>query len=170
MARLVVFGRATRSGAPTAEGAGRRHGRQDLRPRPDRRGARRERPAPRGRPRGCAHAPRAAHRKLSPEAVGRGRALSAAMGFDFLVGVPRRATHRAWFSPGSRPPGRAQGPAITGATQEAARRLAILTDIVKTANSILEPNKVIELIMARVQELIPSDAWSMLMVDEERRS
>jgi diguanylate cyclase (GGDEF)-like protein len=50
-----------------------------------------------------------------------------------------------------------------------AKRLAILTDIVKTANSILEPRKVIELIMAKIQQLIPSEAWSMLMVDEERQ-
>jgi diguanylate cyclase (GGDEF)-like protein len=53
--------------------------------------------------------------------------------------------------------------------KKTARRLAILTDIVKTANSILEPRKVIELIMARIQELIPSEAWSMLMVDEEKQ-
>jgi diguanylate cyclase (GGDEF)-like protein len=50
-----------------------------------------------------------------------------------------------------------------------AKRLAILTDIVKTANSILEPRKVIELIMGKVQQLIPSEAWSMLMVDEEKQ-
>src|SRR5207245_6866655 len=50
-----------------------------------------------------------------------------------------------------------------------AHRLSILTDIVKTANSILEPRKVIELIMAKVQELIPCEAWSMLMVDEEKQ-
>jgi diguanylate cyclase (GGDEF)-like protein len=49
------------------------------------------------------------------------------------------------------------------------KRLAILTDIVKTANSILEPRKVIELIMAKIQQLIPSEAWSMLMVDEEKQ-
>lgn len=49
------------------------------------------------------------------------------------------------------------------------QRLAILTDIVKTANSILEPRKVIEVIMGRVQQLIPSEAWSMLMVDEEKQ-
>jgi len=49
-----------------------------------------------------------------------------------------------------------------------AKRLAILTDIVKTANSILEPRKVIGLIMEKIQQLIPSEAWSMLMVDEER--
>ncbi|HLA77841.1 MAG TPA: sensor domain-containing diguanylate cyclase [Vicinamibacteria bacterium] len=48
-------------------------------------------------------------------------------------------------------------------------RLAILTDIVKTANSILEPRKVIDAIMAKIQQLIPSEAWSMLMVDEERK-
>jgi diguanylate cyclase (GGDEF)-like protein len=50
-----------------------------------------------------------------------------------------------------------------------AKRLSILTDVVKTANSILEPRKVIELIMAKIQQLIPSEAWSMLMVDEERQ-
>ena len=48
-------------------------------------------------------------------------------------------------------------------------RLAILTDIVKTANSILEPRKVIDAIMAKIQQLIPSEAWSMLMVDEARK-
>jgi diguanylate cyclase (GGDEF)-like protein len=49
------------------------------------------------------------------------------------------------------------------------QRLGILTDIVKTANSILEPKKVIELIMAKIQQLIPSEAWSMLMVDEDKQ-
>jgi len=48
------------------------------------------------------------------------------------------------------------------------QRLGILTDIVKAANSILEPRKVIELIMQKVQQLIPSEAWSMLMLDEEK--
>jgi diguanylate cyclase (GGDEF)-like protein len=58
---------------------------------------------------------------------------------------------------------------ITLELRTTAKRLAILTDIVKTANSILEPRKVIELIMAKIQQLIPSEAWSMLMVDEERQ-
>jgi hypothetical protein len=53
--------------------------------------------------------------------------------------------------------------------KKTAKRLAILSDIVKTANSILEPRKVIELIMAKIQQLIPSEAWSMLMVDEEKQ-
>jgi diguanylate cyclase (GGDEF)-like protein len=51
----------------------------------------------------------------------------------------------------------------------AVKRLEILTDIVKTANSILEPKKVIDLIMAKIQRLIPSEAWSILMVDEKRQ-
>jgi diguanylate cyclase (GGDEF)-like protein len=55
------------------------------------------------------------------------------------------------------------------APHAAAKRLAILTDVVKTANSILEPRKVIELIMAKIQQLIPCEAWSMLMVDEEKQ-
>ncbi len=53
--------------------------------------------------------------------------------------------------------------------RETSKRLEILTDIVKTANSILEPRRVIELVMAKIQKLIPSEAWSMLMVDEERQ-
>lgn len=53
--------------------------------------------------------------------------------------------------------------------RETGQRLDVLTDIVKTANSVLEPRKVIELIMAKIQTLIPSEAWSMLMVDEERQ-
>jgi diguanylate cyclase (GGDEF)-like protein len=48
------------------------------------------------------------------------------------------------------------------------QRLAILTDVVRTANSILEPAKVIELVMEKIRQLIPSEAWSLLMVDEEK--
>lgn len=57
----------------------------------------------------------------------------------------------------------------TARTRVNARRLGILADIVKTANSILEPRRVIESIMAKIQQLIPSEAWSMLLVDEERQ-
>ncbi len=53
--------------------------------------------------------------------------------------------------------------------KDTAKRLEILTNIVKTANEELEPRRVIELIMAKIQQLIPSEAWSMLMVDEERQ-
>jgi diguanylate cyclase (GGDEF)-like protein len=55
------------------------------------------------------------------------------------------------------------------ALRTTAQRLEILTEIVKTANSILEPRRVIDTIMARIQQLIPSEAWSMLMVDEQRQ-
>jgi diguanylate cyclase (GGDEF)-like protein len=55
------------------------------------------------------------------------------------------------------------------ALQTTARRLAILTDVVKTANSILEPRKVIELVVEKIRQLIPSEAWSLLMVDEEKQ-
>jgi diguanylate cyclase (GGDEF)-like protein len=55
------------------------------------------------------------------------------------------------------------------ASTTTARRLAILTDVVKTANSILEPRKVIELVVERIRQLIPSEAWSLMMVDEEKQ-
>lgn len=92
-------------------------------------------------------------------------------GFDF---------HLSSWRPGHPPAGevlahleiaqaRAAGRDVGQALRTTSKRLAILTDIVKTANSILEPRKVIELIMGKIQQLIPSDAWSMLMVDEERK-
>jgi diguanylate cyclase (GGDEF)-like protein len=73
-----------------------------------------------------------------------------------------------------RPAARATTPArrTAAASQQLkliSERLAILTDIVKTANSILEPKKVIEAIMTKIQQLIPSEAWSILMLDEEKQ-
>src|SRR5439155_1674233 len=98
---------------------------------------------------------------------------SARLGFDFHLGSWRRGDPPAKevlahlgaarrTEAGGRPP-------MAQQLKKTAQRLAILTDIVKTANSILEPRKVIELIMAKIQQLIPSEAWSMLMVDEEKQ-
>ena len=86
----------------------------------------------------------------------------------------RRSARAARCSPTSRPRARGKARPAAPATPQlnlrtTTQRLAILTDIVKTANSILEPRKVIELIMAKIQQLIPSEAWSMLMVDEEKQ-
>jgi diguanylate cyclase (GGDEF)-like protein len=64
---------------------------------------------------------------------------------------------------------RPRGAGAARPTQTSARRLAILTDVVKTANSILEPRKVIELVVEKIRQLIPSEAWSLLMVDEEKQ-
>ncbi len=64
---------------------------------------------------------------------------------------------------------RAAAPGPGQQLKKIAERLAILTDIVKTANSILEPKKVIEVIMSKIQQLIPSEAWSILMLDEEKQ-
>ena len=70
---------------------------------------------------------------------------------------------------GGRRAGARQGGLGPRATSTSARRLAILTDVVKTANSILEPRKVIELVVEKIRQLIPSEAWSLLMVDEEKQ-
>jgi diguanylate cyclase (GGDEF)-like protein len=101
---------------------------------------------------------------------------SSSLGFDFHVGSwgrgdPPAAEIRAHIEAALRRPGaRGRRPRDVGSALRAtAKRLNILTDIVKTANSILEPRKVIETIMAKVQQLIPSEAWSMLMVDEARQ-
>src|SRR5262249_14941143 len=103
-------------------------------------------------------------RRPSTEALRRSRSL----GFDFhqsspAPGQPSAAEVLAHI--GATRPRRAAPAALERGT--VTKRLSILTDIVKTANSILEPRKLIELIMAKIQQLIPSEAWSILMVDEE---
>jgi len=99
---------------------------------------------------------------------------SVRLGCDFALGSSRPGDPPARevlahvsATPPRREPGRS--PDVGQRLRATAQRLAILTDIVKTANSILEPRKVIELIMEKIQRLIPSEAWSMLMVDEEKQ-
>ncbi len=100
---------------------------------------------------------------------------STRLGFDFHLaswgrGDPRLLEVRARLETArDLSHGRARRRGVGDQFRKTAERLAILTDIVKTANSILEPRKVIDTIMAKVQQLIPSEAWSMLMVDEERK-
>jgi diguanylate cyclase (GGDEF)-like protein len=132
--------------------------------------------------------PRAARDLAAARVLGQGRAVgaidlrpspkrrlqAARQGFDFYLGVHRKGDPSAAQVlselQAAKPPRKGHPARDLGAElKQTRRRLAILTDIVKTANSILEPRKVIELIMARIQELIPSEAWSMLMVDEEKQ-
>jgi diguanylate cyclase (GGDEF)-like protein len=99
---------------------------------------------------------------------------SSRLGFDFHIGSwrqgdPPPAEVLAHLQASRAVPVSATMADDAARLRKTAQRLTILTDIVKTANSILEPRKVIELIMGRVQQLIPSEAWSMLMVDEERQ-
>lgn len=53
--------------------------------------------------------------------------------------------------------------------KETTKRLQILSEIVSTANSVLEPKRVVAVIMSHIQQLIPSEAWSILLVDEKRQ-
>ena len=53
--------------------------------------------------------------------------------------------------------------------RETSRRLQVLGDIVATANSVLEPQRVVAVIMSHIQRLIPSEAWSILLVDEKKK-
>jgi diguanylate cyclase (GGDEF)-like protein len=94
------------------------------------------------------------------------------LGLDFVVEAWRPADPLpeavlAHLSGARRLPPRGREKA--SAPQTTARRLAILTDVVKTANSILEPRKVIELVVEKIRQLIPSEAWSLMMVDEEKQ-
>jgi diguanylate cyclase (GGDEF)-like protein len=111
---------------------------------------------------------------LSARADARARERSRRLGFDFHLGVsqgiaPKPAEVLAHLKPRRRASAESRRVPLSRQLRRATQRLAILTDIVKTANSILEPRKVIETIMMRIQQLIPSEAWSMLMVDEEKQ-
>jgi diguanylate cyclase (GGDEF)-like protein len=100
---------------------------------------------------------------------------SAALGFDFHLGSWRPGDPPAsevlahLEAARDREAGVDRQQEMVRQLKKTAQRLTILTDIVKTANSILEPKKVIELIMGKIQQLIPCEAWSMLMVDEEKQ-
>ncbi len=101
---------------------------------------------------------------------------SAKLGFDFHLsstrpGEPRGEEVKARIeaAPRSRRRSGTFSRRKDAAFRETSRRLSILTDVMKTANSVLEPAKVMEIIMARVQQLIPSEAWSILLVDEARQ-
>jgi diguanylate cyclase (GGDEF)-like protein len=110
---------------------------------------------------------------LSVRADRRSKERSRRLGFDFHLGgdgrpAPTDVLER--IRPRATGAGRgSRRVPLSRQLRRATQRLAILTDIVKTANSILEPRKVIETIMTRIQQLIPSEAWSMLMVDEEKQ-
>ena len=55
-------------------------------------------------------------------------------------------------------------------TRAQARRLSILSHISRAANSVLEPRKVMEIVMSRAQDLIRTEAWSLLLVDDKEHS
>jgi diguanylate cyclase (GGDEF)-like protein len=98
----------------------------------------------------------------------------AALELDFVVeawgkGDPPPEAVLAHVKGARRPPRAPSSDGQKSTPTTSARRLAILTDVVKTANSILEPRKVIELVVEKIRQLIPSEAWSLLMVDEEKQ-
>jgi diguanylate cyclase (GGDEF)-like protein len=52
----------------------------------------------------------------------------------------------------------------------AIRQLKLLAEISRAANSVLEPRRVMEIVMSKAQALIKSEAWSLLLVDEKEQS
>lgn len=46
-------------------------------------------------------------------------------------------------------------------------QLRLLSEVIRTANSYLEPNAVINFIMERIKHLVECQAWSLLLLDEE---
>lgn len=64
-------------------------------------------------------------------------------------------------------------PRAPGEAEELLRRkseqLRLLSEVVRTVNSLLEPDAVVSFIMDRIQRLARAEAWSLLLLDEERR-
>jgi diguanylate cyclase (GGDEF)-like protein len=65
---------------------------------------------------------------------------------------------------------RSSGRAKLSEEVRTARRLKILSDIARAANSVLDPKRVMEVVMSKAQSLIRSEAWSLLLVDEKEQS
>lgn len=61
-------------------------------------------------------------------------------------------------------------PAPEGGIEEALRakseQLRLLSEVVRTVNSLLEPEAVVSFIMDRIQRLAKAEAWSLLLLDE----
>jgi diguanylate cyclase (GGDEF)-like protein len=96
---------------------------------------------------------------------------SVALGFVCHLGEPvtaaeARASLRRLSRLGARSPRRGAG--IAG--ERSLRRLRILSDITRAANSVLDPRRVMEIVMGKAQALIHSEAWSLLLVDESEQS
>ncbi|MEW6758065.1 MAG: sensor domain-containing diguanylate cyclase [Acidobacteriota bacterium] len=67
------------------------------------------------------------------------------------------------------PPRTPLGPrheALEKAYRLKSEQLRLLAEVVRTANSMLEPEALISYIMERIQLLVRSEAWSLLLVDE----
>lgn len=109
---------------------------------------------------------------VGPGAGAAQRRRSASLGFATHLAAPvgpaeaGRLLRRLAGSGRSGRDNRAAGPPGTGA----GRRLKILADIARAANSVLEPGRVMEIVMSKAQSLIRSEAWSLLLVDEKEQS
>jgi len=87
---------------------------------------------------------------------------AAHLGRDVSAAEARRILGRLVRAP--RRAGKATPPERT------ARRLKILSDITSAANSVLDPRRVMEIVMGKAQDLIRSEAWSLLLVDGNEQS
>jgi diguanylate cyclase (GGDEF)-like protein len=87
-----------------------------------------------------------------------------------LVEVPSEETMRLLLADARRHHDTAKkATRATHRLRETYKRLQVLSDIVSTANSSLERDRVVGVIMSEIQQLIPSEAWSILLVDEGRK-
>ena len=102
------------------------------------------------------------------------RALERAVGIGFSMHLSGKVTAveaRRCILMLGRQSARAERASGRSATiLRAERRLKILSDITRAANSVLDPRRVMEIVMAKAQSLIRSEAWSLLLVDEKDQS
>lgn len=56
---------------------------------------------------------------------------------------------------------------LTEELHSKSEQLRLLSEVIRTANSYLEPEAVINFIMERIRHLVECQAWSLLLIDEE---
>lgn len=109
---------------------------------------------------------------LALRPAGRGRAARVPAGFRGAVDLPASPAELAErFHLEARLMQSESALAEARSTAKAqARRLAILSHIAQSANSVLEPRKVMEIVMSQAQELIRTDAWLLMLSDEKEHT
>jgi diguanylate cyclase (GGDEF)-like protein len=70
-------------------------------------------------------------------------------------------------NPVKTPPPQAELRKLHRELKQRSDHLRILTEVVRTANSLLDPDEVTALIMDRIQELVHCEAWSLMLLDEK---
>ena len=78
----------------------------------------------------------------------------------------RKSGEKSSSPPPTEAPGRAPDPDLQEQLGRKMEQLRLLSEVVRTVNSLLEPEAVVSFIMDRIQKISHAEAWSLLLLDE----